>query len=59
MSKIVYTSPNGRGRLREGPYTPEEELEFYARQTPKGMHRNLQQTPQASPQKSEPQEPEE
>jgi|AOAMet11_17_M020_2_1038521.scaffolds.fasta_scaffold22899_1 hypothetical protein len=58
MSKIVYTTPCGRGRFIEGPYTVDEEIEFYARQTPKRMHRNLQQTPQESPQKSEPQEPE-
>ena len=56
--KVVYTSRNGRVRLLEGPMTVDEELEFYARQTPKRMHRNLQQTPQESPQKSEPQEPE-
>jgi hypothetical protein len=57
--KVVYTSRNGRVRLLEGPMTVDEELEFYARQSPKGMHRNLQQTPQEAPQKSEPQEPEE
>ncbi len=50
MSKIIWR--------REGPYTVDEEREFYARQTPKRMHRNLQQTPQEPQQKSERQEPE-
>lgn len=59
MSKIVYVTPNGRGRVIEGPYTPEEEIEWYNRQTPKAVHRGLKSTPEEPPQKSQPQQPEE
>ncbi len=53
--RVVYTSRNGKVRFWEGRMNKDEERRFYARQTPKGMHRNLQEPPQ----KSEPQEPEE
>ena len=43
MSKIVYVTKDGRGVFREGPYTDEEEFEWYSRQTPKAMHHNIQQ----------------
>ena len=43
MSKIVHVSKTGKCVFREGPYTAEEEAEWYGRQTPKAMHHNIQQ----------------
>ncbi len=56
--RVTYTSKNGKVRFWEGRMNKDEEREFYARQLPKGMHGNLQQTPQEAPQKSDEQETE-